>query len=311
MSAPGRSLDPPSRHWPVAGDSLPASNAELPLGARTGSRSHLPRTRRTRPGWHAYRPAAGLVLPPWVVEATLTIEHPLDRSSNQQSARPEGLLLLRSAGAIETMMLAITDVMAELEEIAGVGRREPDLHLARSSPESGLEPLAPPPVLRHLRRASQRGLAPRLLRRSSASLPVTWEAGAGAVQTCNGPAGLSAQAVVALHGRGDPRSLEPPAGGALLVRAWRPGHTGPNGRTAPASASATAGTARDPRATWALTGGLILASTNASGLGRAARRLSASIRAGGWDATVLTGLAALEVARAGDPRQPAPPSRCS
>jgi hypothetical protein len=306
MSAPDRSTDPRAHHWPIVGDSLPDSTEEPPTGPWTDSRSHSRRAGRVRPGWHAYRPAAGLVLPSWAVEVTLTIEQPVGRPSSQHSPRPQALLLLRSASAIDVMRMAITDAMAEVEEIAGVGRTEPGLHLARSVPESGLEPFAPPAVLRHLGRASQRGLAAQPRRRSSASRASTWEAGAGAVLTCRGPAGTSAQAVVALHGRGDPSALQPPAGGALLVRAWRHRHTG-RGRLNPRpSTVAPAGMARDPRATWALVSGLIIASTNACGLGRAACRLSASIRAGSWEATVLRGRAALEVARAGDPRQPGP-----
>jgi hypothetical protein len=55
-----------------------------------------------------------------------------------------------------------------------------------------------------------------------------------------------------------------------------------------------------------LASGLVIASSNASGLGRTAGRLSASIRAEGWDTSVPTGPAALEVVRAGDPRQKVP-----
>jgi hypothetical protein len=69
---------------------------------------------------------------------------------------------------------------------------------------------------------------------------------------------------------------------------------------------ARSGPARNPRARWALTSGLILASANAAGLGREAGRAAKSIRAAGWDASVLTGPVALEVARAGDPCQPVP-----
>jgi hypothetical protein len=227
---------------------------------------------------------------------TLTIERSLGISPGHQTAPPEAVLFLRSMGAAQAMMLAVMGAMAEVEQVAGVGRREPGLHLVRSRPEPGLEPIAPPIALRHLRRASHRGLAARPRRRSSAA-PATWEAGAGAVATCRGPSGLSAQAVVSLHGREDPRSLLVPAGGAMVVRAWRLDRTGRAGR---AEAVGRLGAA------WALAGGVVLASSHVDGLGRAAGRLAASMRTGGWDAGVLTGPAALQVARAGDPGQPAP-----
>jgi hypothetical protein len=42
------------------------------------------------------------------------------------------------------------------------------------------------------------------------------------------------------------------------------------------------------------------------GLGREAGRRAATARAAGWPAAVLTGAAALDLARAGDPRHPPP-----
>ncbi len=302
MSARGWSTDPQSRSWPGLVDSLPAGG-ELHLGRLARSSSH---PRRARSGWHAYRPSLAVALPPWAVEVTLTIEHPAGTSSNHQSAGPQALMLLRSANAVESIMLTITDAMAEIERIAGVRRAEPDLHLVRSIPEPNLEPLAPSTVLRHLRRASQRGLAARSRRRSSASVAATWESRAGAVVTCWGPAGLSAQAVISLHGLGNARWLRLPPGGAIVMRAWRPERTGRADLIPQALAVAQPGTVRHQSATWALASGLVLASSSASGLGRMAGRLAVSIRAGGWDATVLTGPAALDVVRAGDPRQPVP-----
>src|SRR6266498_1780574 len=258
MSDPGRWADPRSRHWPMVADSLPDSGGELSLDRWADSRSQSRRTRRAGPGWHAYRPAVALVLPPWAVEATLTIEHPVvDQRSSQQTTRPQALLLLRSASVAGVMAVAVTDAIAQVEEIAGVGRREPDLHLARSIPEPGLQPLAAPAVLSHLRWASQRGLAARPRRRSSTGPGPTWEAGPGAVLTCRGPAGISTQAVVSLHGRGDLGALRPPVGGALLVRAWRPGRVGRRGLTPRASAGAPDGLARHPGVTWALVSALI------------------------------------------------------
>ncbi len=304
MSAPGWSSDPRSRGWPGLAGPLPAGG-EQQLDRWALSSSQLGRARGARSGWHAYRPSAAPALPPWAVEVTLTIERPVSTSPepDQQGAAPKALLLLRSTGAVEALMLAVTGAMAEVEHVAGVHGREPGLRLVRSRPESGLEPLTPPIALCHLRQASHRGLAVRTRRRSSASPAASWEAGAGAVATCRGPAGLSAQAVVSLHGQGDPRSLRPPAGGAMVVRAWRLDRTGRGGR---AGRAGRAGVVRRPGATWALASGVVLASSRTGGLGRAAGRLAASIRAEGWDATVLTGPAALGVARAGDPHQPAP-----
>jgi hypothetical protein len=307
MSDPGQWTGPRSRRWPMVADSLPDSGPGLSLDRWADVRSQPRQARRVGPGWHAYRPAVALALPSWAVEATLTIEHPVvDQWSSQQSIRPQALLLLRSASAVGAMALAVAEAAAQVEEIAGVGRREPDLHLARSIPELGLQPLATPTVLSHLRLASQRGLAARPRRRSSTAPGSTWEAGPGAVLTCSGSAGISAQAVVSLQGRGDPGALRPPDGGALLVRAWRPGRVGRRGLTSRASAVASDGLPRHPEGSWALVSALVLASTNASGLGRAARRLTASIRAGNWEASVLTGPAAMEVARTGDPHHPVP-----
>src|SRR6266536_6643845 len=108
----------------------------------------------------------------------------------------------------------------------------PSLHLVPSHPESRLDPLPPRAVLPHLRRANERGRPVRHRRgRAFEAVAGSWEAGAGAVLTCLGPAGLSAQAVVALGGHGEPRALRPPPGGAVVLRAWRlrrPG--GPVGR---------------------------------------------------------------------------------
>ncbi len=305
MSAPGWSTDPQSRGWPELVGASPATGEF----SRWASSSSQPRrARRMRSGWHAYRPSLAAALPRWAMEVTLTIEQPVGGPSDHRSAGPNALLLLRSRSSVAAMMLAITDASAEVERLAGVGRREPRLHLVRSVPEPGLEPIAPLAAHRHLRLASHRGLAAGSRRRSSAGLATTWEAGAGAVVTCHGPAGSSAQAVISLHGRGDPRSLRPSAGGALVVRAWRLERTARRhaGLNLPVPGHPQPGTAGHPGATWALASGLILASSEANGLGRAGGRLAAAIRTGRWDATVLTGTAALEVARAGDPRQPAP-----
>jgi hypothetical protein len=102
------------------------------------------------------------------------------------------------------------------------------------------------------------------------------------VLTCDGPGGRSAQAVITLRGVGDGHAIAPPSGGALVLRAWR------------------------ARRGWGLACGLVLGSAEAMGLGREAGRRAADARAAGWLAAVATGQAALALARAGDPRQPAP-----
>ena len=316
MSAPEWSTEPSSRRLKGPGWSVPDSSGQPHSGRWPHPNSQPRQARRARPGWHAYRPGAETALPPWTMEVTLTVEQPAAPPSGHQNPRPQALVLLRSASIGEAVTLAIADAMVEVERIAGFRRPEPDLHLVRSLPEPDLEPLAPTVAIRHLQRASQRGLGARPWRRSYANLTATWEAGAGALVTCQGPAGLSAQAVISLHGRGDPGALRPPPGGAIVLRAWRPGRARRPGRERQArnagpirhvTALMDAVPAMYPRAaTWALATGLVLASPSPMGLGRAAGRLAASIRAGGWDTTVLTGPAALEVARGGDPRQPVP-----
>ena len=111
---------------------------------------------------------------------------------------------------------------------------------------------------------------------------MSWRAGAGAVLTCEGPSGTSAQAVVGLAGPGDVGAIAPPPGGALVLRAWR------------------------TSATWGAACGLVLGAPAATGLGREAGRVASSARGAGWDAVVLHSSAALCLARAGDHRQVAP-----
>jgi hypothetical protein len=52
--------------------------------------------------------------------------------------------------------------------------------------------------------------------------------------------------------------------------------------------------------------GLVLGAAVAAGLGRAAGRVAATARTDGWDASVLIGPAAVQLARAGSPGQPPP-----
>jgi hypothetical protein len=65
-------------------------------------------------------------------------------------------------------------------------------------------------------------------------------------------------------------------------------------------------TDRESPAIWAMAVGVVLASASARNLGRVARRYAADAEKAGWNATVLTGPRALNVALAGDPRNPAP-----
>ena len=252
--------------------------------------------RRPRAGWHAYRPRRDAALPSWAVELALTIERPPPSSPGDEAAAPQALLLVHAAGPVRALAVALGSAVREVDSIAGVEPPLPSLHLVPSHPESGLDPLPPRAVLPHLRRANERGRPVRHRRgRAFEAVAGSWEAGAGAVLTCLGPAGLSAQAVVALGGHGEPRALRPPPGGAVVLRAWRlrrPG--GPVGR------------AGEPAAEWALACGVVLGSPTGNGLGRIARRYAVRACEAGWDATVLTGTVALEVAKAGDPRHRPP-----
>jgi hypothetical protein len=248
-----------------------------------------------RSGWHAYRPSAGALLPSWVVELALTIERPF-ASSNDTTPAPRALLLARATGPLHHLAYAFRTAAWEIESLAGIGPPLPGLPVHRSRPEIGLDPVPGPGVLAHLRTASERGHAVGYRRRHAhAAGSVVWEATAGAVLTCIGRIGVSAQAVVAVAGHGDLAGLRPPAGGATVLRAWRCGRAWrPPGR----------GLRPDPQ--WALAVGVVLGSAAGGGLGRVARRHAMTAQDGGWDATVLTGPAALELARAGDPRYPLP-----
>lgn len=250
--------------------------------------------RRSRSGWHAYRTDAGALIPGWAVELALTIEWPL--ASSGDAPAPQGLLLARAGGPCQPLVHALGTAMREVDSIAGVGPPLPRLHLAPSNPEPGLDPLPRQVVLAHLRGASERGLALGYRRRRThdAGVPA-WQSGAGVVLTCIGRAGVSAQAVVALAGHSGLQSLPPPPGGATVFRAWRCQR-----------AWKPRGPLTEPDTEWALTAGVVLASSSGSGLGRVARRYAVQAREAGWSATVLTGAAALGLARAGDPRYLAP-----
>jgi hypothetical protein len=206
-------------------------------------------------------------------------------------AQAQAIVLLRAPGRAN-WLAGIAEVAAEVEAAAGVGRvddADTGMESARSRllmgpPLPGLEPIPPDVAQAQLGAAGARGL-PAPLRRwrpASGAAHLSWQASVGSVLTCDGPCGVSVQAVVALRGAGHPGAIAPPPGGALVLRAWRAGRT------------------------WGAAGGLVLGASRALGLGREAGRVAASARAAGWDAAVLQGVPALRLARAGDHRQVAP-----
>jgi hypothetical protein len=203
----------------------------------------------------------------------------------------QAIALLRAPGRAN-WLAGIAEVAAEVEAAAGVRRvdgADTGMESARSRlltgpPLPGLEPVPSDVARARLGAAGARGL-PAPLRRwrpASGRAHLSWQASVGSVLTCDGPCGVSAQAVVALRGAGHAGAIAPPPGGALVLRAWRAGRT------------------------WGAAGGLVLGAAQALGLGREAGRVAASARAAGWDAAVLQGLPALRLARAGDHRQVAP-----
>ena len=172
-----------------------------------------------------------------------------------------------------------TGIGSRLRSGPGLGSR------VRSGPGlPGLVPLGPAVAQARLGVAGTRGLpAPmRRWRPAVDRIELSWRPSAGAVVTCEGPCGISAQAVVALRGLGSVTALGPPPGGALVMRAWRARHT------------------------WGVALGLVVGAAETLGLGREAGRVAARARTEGWDAVVLSGSAALDLARAGGPGQAAP-----
>jgi hypothetical protein len=245
---------------------------------------------KVRPGWYAYQ-AVGIAEPPsWAGEVALTIERPVDPGPGGSAA----LVLLR-APVRGGWCTPIVEVVAEVEHVAGVGPAAgPDTVAgARAGAGSrllpgpelpGLTPVTPSVAQAGLAVVGTRGL-PAPLRRwrpSAGGMETSWRWSAGAVVTCDGPCGVSAQAVVALGGLGSVAAITPPPGGALVLRAWR------------------------ARRTWGVACGLVVGAPAALGLGREAGRAAASARAEGWDAVLLTGPTAMHLARAGSPAQAAP-----
>jgi hypothetical protein len=263
-----------------------------------------------RAGWHAYRVTASAELPPWAVEVALTIERPAsateavaklwdplapEAGSPLQGGAGQALLLLRAPGRM-WWLEGIAEAIAEVETLAGVRSADPGdafveggggwrgSRLLPGPALPGLAPVTAAVALAHLRMAGSRGL-PAPLRRwrpGTGAVELAWRVGAGSVLTCDGPDGSSAQAVVALRGLGDAAAIAPPPGGALVLRAWR------------------------ARPGWGMASGLVLGAAVAAGLGRAAGRVAAIARTEGWEASVLSGLAATHLARAGSPGLPPP-----
>jgi hypothetical protein len=204
------------------------------------------------------------------------------------------MVLLRAPGRVR-WLAGIAEAAAEVEAVAGLPRvvgadgsqgssSGTRSHLLLGPPLPGLVPVSAAVARARLEAAGERGLAAPVRRRRPTSRGghVSWRAGAGAVLTCEGPSGTSAQAVVGLAGSGGVGAIAPPPGGALVLRAWR------------------------TRATWGAACGLVLGAPAAIGLGREAGRVASSARGAGWDTVVLHGSAALCLARAGDHRQVAP-----
>jgi hypothetical protein len=275
------------------------------IGTPTGHGRDAP---RPRPGWHAYRIAGPAELPSWAAEIALTIERPPvhqpDRSASRTAAagRPaerdrageevQAMVLLRAPGRTRWLAGA-AEATAEIERAAGVrpgGRVEAvagvppgvgaRLRLGPRLP--GLVPAAPAVALAGVAAAGTRGLPAPPRRWRPPAGATAWRPSAGAVVTCEGPCGLSAQAVVALRGPGKVLAITPPPGGALVLRAWR------------------------ARRVWGVACGLVIGRDSELGIGREAGRVAARARADGWQAAVLNGSAALDLARAGDPGTAAP-----
>jgi hypothetical protein len=263
---------------------------------------------RPRPGWYAYRIAGPAELPSWATEVALTIERPPDHdpdrpagpaSSPSRPADPEtagdqvqAMVLLRAPGRARWLAGA-AEAVAEIERAAGLrsaGRidavadvpgmgahRLLGARLLQGPGLPGLAPVVPAVALAGVRAAGARGLPAPLRRWRPAAGAMAWRPSAGAVVTCEGPYGVSAQAVVALRGLGNVLAIAPPPGGALVLRAWR------------------------TRRTWGMACALVIGRASELGLGREAGRVAARARADGWQAAVLNGPTALHLARAGDP----------
>jgi hypothetical protein len=225
---------------------------------------------KARPGWYAYRAAGMAELPSWAIEVALTVERPVEPDPRGAAA----LVLLRAVGG--GWRTCVIEVVAEVENLAGVGpvagvdtvvgaRPGPGSRLLMGPALAGLTPVTPAAAQASLADAVARGL-PAPLRRwrpAAGGVDTSWRWSAGAVVTCDGPCGVSAQAVVALGRLGSVGAITPPPGAALVLRAWRAGRS------------------------WGVASGLVVGAAAAIGLGREAGRAAARARAEGWDAVLL------------------------
>ena len=303
-----RLLTPGSTTDPHANGPPPVPTAE--------SGAHQPRKRRgragwdvpgPRPGWYAYRITGPAELPSWATEVALAIERPPDHDADHPARRTasavrpaerewtgdqvQSMVLFRAPGRTRWLAGA-AEAIAEIERAAGVraaGRVDeitgvPGMgaRLTLGPGLPGLVAVAPAVALAGVGAAGARGLPAPLRRWRPAAGAMAWRASAGAVVTCEGPYGVSAQAVVALRGLGNVLAITPPPGGALVLRAWC------------------------ARRTWGMACGLVIGRDSELGLGREAGRVAARARADGWHAAVLNGWTALHLARAGDPGAAAP-----
>jgi hypothetical protein len=245
---------------------------------------------RLRPGWYCYQAVGTTELPSWATEVALTIERPLDQDPLESAA----LVLLRAPPRVGWLAY-VFEAAAEVENVAGVGpvagvdmvagaRPGAGSRLLSGPALDGMAPVSPAVAQAGLAVAGARGLPAPLRRRQPAATGTAtwWRSSAGAAVICDGPCGVSAQAVVALGGLGDTAAVTPPPGGALVLRAWR------------------------ARRGWGVSCGLVVGAASALGLGREAGRAAGTARAQGWDAVVLSGPTALHLARAGSPAQAAP-----
>jgi hypothetical protein len=294
-AAPGAARLDPGGPGDVVGPGATRPGAARPHrgGRLGGARARLlgsgaARTPRRRPGWYAYQVVGPARVPPWAAEIALTIERPANPDR-------EGALVLFRAPGRAGWLAEIAEAAMQVEAAVGIrpvagvdgmtGARAGIGSRLLSGPAlAGLLPVAPAVVQAHLGVAGTRGLPAPLRRRrpAVAGMDLLWRPGAGSVVTCEGPCGISAQAVVALRGLGSVAALAPPPGGALVLRAWR------------------------ASGTWGAALGLVLGAAETLGLGREAGRAAAQARSGAWGAVVLSGSAALDLARAGSPGRPAP-----
>ena len=242
---------------------------------------------------------------PWLagaIEAIAEIERaagvrPADRVDAVAGVRPVGRVeAVEGSGLVAGALMRMGRRSAgRIDAVAGVGPAGRTgvvggvlpgtgarLRLGPGPGLPGLVPVAPAVALAGVAAAGARGLPAPLRRWRPAAGAMVWRPSAGAAVTCEGPSGVSAQAVVAVGGLGNVLAITPPPGGALVLRAWR------------------------ARRTWAVACGLVIGRDSELGIGREAARLAAKARADGWHAAVLNGSNALQLARAGDPGAPAP-----